>query len=117
MLDRYEPEQRSVHTIRVTFAYGNYFGHVALEMSGNCKGGSILSEGIDYWETCDTDDINRLKENDCELTLYADDDDNYGFSLRLKDKDGNVCEFNDLEDSELQDMIISVEFADHRAET
>ena len=48
MLDRYEPEQRGVHTIRVTFAYGNYFGHVALEMGGNCKGGSILSEGIDY---------------------------------------------------------------------
>lgn len=117
MLDRYEPEQRGVHTIRVTFAYENYFGHVAFEMGGNCKGASILKEGVDYWETCDEDDIERLKENDCDLTLHVDDDDDYGFALRLKNKDGDVCTFSDLSDSELQDMIISIEFTDYRAET
>ena len=111
MIESYEPQDRNYHYIKVTFAHANYFGHIVIKVGGNCKGASILSEGLDFWENCDTEDIGNLVHNDCQLSIYDDGCGDYEFKITLSkpSTDDTVC-FEELDYQELTDMIIAVEF-------
>lgn len=111
MIESYEPQDRNYHYIKVTFAHADYFGHAVLKVGGNCKGASILSEGLDFWENCDTEDIKNLIHNDCQLSLYGGDYDEYWFKITLSNlSTGDTMYFDELDDEELTNMIVAVEF-------
>ena len=43
-LKNYNPVQgRNIHTVRVTFMDGEYTGHIAFEVGGNCRGSDFLN--------------------------------------------------------------------------
>ena len=44
-LKNYNPVQgRNIHTVRVTFMDGEYTGHIAFEVGGNCRGSDFLND-------------------------------------------------------------------------
>ncbi|NEZ47838.1 hypothetical protein FDF74_11665 [Clostridium niameyense] len=97
-----------IHTIRVTFQYQEYKGHIAYEIGGNCRGLNVMD--VDF-DCIDEDDINNLKENDCNFKF------NYEYEvygLSLKDEEGNICEMNDIEEDEINDYVVAIEIIDCR---
>lgn len=110
MLESYEPQSRNYHHIKVTFAHADYFGHVVFKVGGNCKGASILANGLDFWENCDEEDIENLVQNDCELSLYGNNYDEYWFKVNLTNPStGDQMCIEELDYEDLADMIIAVE--------
>lgn len=111
MIESYEPQDRNYHYIKVTFAQADYFGCVIIRVGGNCKGASILAEGLNFWENCDTEDIENLVHNDCQLSLYNGNYDEYWFKITLsKHSTGDIMYLEELDYQELSDMIVAVEF-------
>lgn len=111
MLESYEPKGNNYHHVKVTFARADYFGHVVLTVGGNCKGASILSECLEFWGNCDSEDVDRLESNDCELELYNGNYDEFWFRITLtKPSNGDKMQFDELDCEDLTNMIVSVEF-------
>ena len=110
MLERYEPKGTTYHHVKVTFARADYFGHVVLTVGGNCKGASILSSVLDFWENCEVEDVDNLAQNDCKLALYKGNYDEYWFRISLRKPDtGNIMYLYELDYEDLTDMIVAVE--------
>lgn len=97
-----------VHTVRVTFQYQEYKGHIAYEIGGNCRGLNVMDLDFDCW---DMDDIARLKENDC---CFRWDDEYKIWKLVLKDDSGNKCEMHDIDEYEIGDYVVAIEIIDCR---
>lgn len=118
MIDKYTPEStENTHTVRITFNNDGFIGHIAFTMGGNCKGADILECGVDYFDTCDADDIARLTENDCKLKLHADDEDwEPWFSLELSNPKyawgEDTLQYDEIEVNDLKNLIVGVEIID-----
>lgn len=97
-----------IHTIRVTFQWQEYKGHIAYEMGGNCRGLNVMDLDFDCW---DMYDIAGLKENDCYSKL---DEDYEVWQLVLKDDNGNECEMNDISQNEINDYVVAIEIINCR---
>ena len=95
-----------IHTIRVTFQWLQYKGHIVYNISGNCRGLGVMDVDFDIW---DMDDISNLKENDCNFKW---DDINEVWNLTLKDDNGNECDMGDIEEHEIEDYVVAVEIID-----
>ncbi len=76
-------------------------------MGGNCKGTDILESGLDFPEYDVQKDIDRYTENDCMFS-YHDDDDGW-YSCRMKNDEGDECDFDDLDEDDVKRMIVAVE--------
>lgn len=99
-----------VHTIRVTFQWQEYKGHIAYEVGGNCRGLNVMD--VDF-DCMDMSDIENLKENDCNFGW----NENYElWFLSLKDDDGNTCDIDCVEPDEINDYVVAVEIIDCRIE-
>lgn len=99
-----------VHTIRVTFQWKEYKGHIAYEVYGNCRGLNVMDIDFDYM---DSEDINRLVENDCSFRW----DENYEvWQMNLKDEEGNICECYDIEPNDINDYVVAIEIINCRLE-
>ena len=96
-----------VHTVRVTFQYQEYKGHIAYEMGGNCRGLNILTT-LDFY-SMSSDEIDMLVENDCNFKLDCEYE---VFQMILKDKEGNTCEFDDLSDTDIENYVVAIEIID-----
>lgn len=99
-----------VHTIRVTFQWQQYKGHIAYEMGGNCRGLNVMDLDFDCW---DMSDITRLKENDCCFNwneFYET------WELILKDDEGNTCDIDCIAENEINDYVVAIEIIDCRLE-
>ncbi|MCD3321630.1 DUF5406 domain-containing protein [Clostridium botulinum D/C] len=99
-----------IHTVRVTFQHQEFKGHIAYEVRGNCRGLGVLNIDVDYM---DSDDIRRLKENDCNFTWNEEYE---LYQLVLQDEDGNTCEMNNIEENEISDYVVAVEIIDCKLE-
>ncbi|BDR67001.1 hypothetical protein K144312032_12290 [Clostridium tetani] len=100
--------RKRIHTIRITFQYQEFKGHIAYEMGGNCRGLNVMD--VDF-DCMDADDINNLKENDCRFNW---NDEYQVYELILKDKEGNICEMFEIEENEISDYVVSIEIVDCR---
>lgn len=99
-----------IHTIRVTFQWQEYKGHIAYEIGGNCRGLNVMDLDFDCW---DMDDVARLKENDCDFNW----NDYYEvWELNLKDDEGNECEISMESPDEIRDYVVAIEIIDCRLE-
>ena len=99
-----------IHTIRVTFQWQEYKGHIAYEMGGNCRGLNVMD--LDF-DCMDEDDIARLVENDCSFRW----NENYEvWQMELKDEEGNICECYDIEPRKINDYVVAIEIIDCRLE-
>lgn len=93
------------HTIRVTLQIGEYKGHIAYKMGGNCFGKTLLDWNPDY---DDQEDINRYVENDCNFRLDEDYD---VYLFTLKNENGETSNFEcDLYD--LENNVVAIEIVD-----
>lgn len=99
-----------IHTIRVTFQYQEFKGHIGYEVRGNCRGLNVMD--VDF-DCIDNDDINNLKENDCSFNWNEEYE---VYELVLKDKEGNTCEINDIEEREINDYVVAIEIIDCKLE-
>lgn len=99
-----------VHTVRVTFQWLEYKGHIAYEIGGNCCGLDVMDLDFDCW---DNGDIRRLVENDC---LFRWNDDYEVWQVDLTDKEGNVCECHDIEPREINRYVVAIEIIKCRLE-
>lgn len=97
-----------VHTVRVTFQFLQYKGHVSYEIGGNCRGLNVMDVDFECWGE---DDIKSLKENDCNLRFNKEYE---VWEMELKDENGNISEIHDIEDRELSDYVVSIEIIDCR---
>ncbi|BDR73656.1 hypothetical protein K144316041_23640 [Clostridium tetani] len=100
--------RKRIHTIRITFQYQEFKGHIVYEMGGNCRGLNVMD--VDF-DCMDTDDINNLKENDCSFNW---NDEYQVYELILKDKEDNICEMFEIEENEISDYVVAVEIVDCR---
>lgn len=94
-----------VHKIRVTLQSGEYKGHIAFEMGGNCFGMDLLT-----WDPeCNTqEDIERYVENDCKFRIDEDCD---IYLFELKDDNGNTCMF-ECDEYDLKRNVVAIEIVD-----
>lgn len=103
MIDNYTPnEGNNIHTVRVTLKSGDYTGHIAYKMGGNCQGFSVMGNSFEY--DCQ-EDINKYVENDCRMR-YDESVDIYLCSLT--DDEGDTCDF-EFNGSEMSDLIVAIE--------
>ena len=110
MLNYYKPEGSGVHTIRVTFMYKDYIGHIAFRVGGNCKGAMLLDSS--FLEVHDQTDINQYVENDCSFSFCGDNDEDECFTAILKNVAGD--ELTVIEDAiDFANMIIGIEIAEY----
>lgn len=73
-------------------------------------GASVLSEGLEFWENCDVEDVQNLVFNDGELELHKDQVDELCFKITLTNpRTGVELWLDELDYEELTDMIIAVE--------
>lgn len=115
MINNYDPHDHNIHTLRITLNYRGAVGHISFLRGGNCKGAYILSEAIDFFEYCDTTDIERLVENDCNLEMISVDDET-AFNLTLHEGDKEVF-FEAIDEKRLQELVVAVEIAAYQVET
>lgn len=97
-----------VHTIRVTFQWQEYKGHIAYEIYGNCRGFNVINLYFDCW---DIDDILTLKENDC---CFNWNEEHKLWQLVLKDDIGNECKLDNIEQNDINNYVVAVEIIDCR---
>ena len=106
MIKNYDPcMDYAVHTVRITLMWYDYTGHIAYNISGNCRGASLL-ETSTFFECWSQDEINKFAENDCELRY---DEDYEMFTAVLLNDKGETLEI-EADESEMQDMVVAVEF-------
>lgn len=105
MIEKYNLDEfnNTTHTIRVTFMYEDYIGHISYKISGNCRGADLLD--ANFLEYTDQEDIDKYVENDCELKV---DEDWNIFSIVLHSPDGGTFSFEGKDD-ELQEFIVAIE--------
>lgn len=105
----YVPLDYNRHTLRITLNYCGAVGHISFIRGGNCKGAYILDEALDFFEDCDTKDIERLVENDCELEMISVDDE-VAFNVTLHEGNKNVI-FEAIDEKGIQEMVVAAEIA------
>lgn len=110
MIENYSPADYNVHSIQITFNKDGYTGHIVTKLGGNCTGASVLETALSFVEDCDDDDVNRLTVNDCDFKLHYDED--YWFSLRLHNANGDELIIDDADDDDLKNIIIGVEIVE-----
>lgn len=88
-----------IHTVKATFQKGEYKGHIKFKVCGNCVGLEILNIDFDLLNT------DRLIENDCDFSW---DDKEGVYDLTLKDKYGETCFINGIEEDEIGDYVVAV---------
>ncbi|MEY8001565.1 DUF5406 family protein [Clostridium sp. Mt-5] len=99
--------RKRTHTVRVTFQFEDYKGHIAYKMGGNCMGLDILNT---FDPDCiDQDDIEGLVENDCN---FAYNEDMNLFSLTLNNDKGETVEFEEDEASDISAKVVTIEIID-----
>ena len=104
MLKTYSPNDTyNIHLVRVTFMEGEYSGHIAYEMGGNCRGADLLDNGFLY-ETSQAD-IDQYIENDCQFTFHEDGE---WFSAVLKNPAGHSLTVSG-KDEDMRKMIVCME--------
>lgn len=99
-----------VHTVRVTFQFLQYKGHVSYEIGGNCRGLNVMDVDFECWDNCD---IENLKENDCNLNFYEEYE---MWEMTLKDEAGETCSLDEIDANELSDYVVAVEIIDCKVE-
>ena len=99
--------RKRVHTVRVTFQFQEFKGHISYEVYGNCRGLNIL-DTLDFY-SMDIDDIERLIENDCKFRW---NDDYNVYQMTLKDEDGNTCDFDDMDDTDVENYVVAIEIVE-----
>lgn len=105
-IESYDPNAENVvHTIRITLMQYDYTGHIAYNISGNCKGASLL-DARTLFECWGQDEIDNFVENDCE---FGYDEDYEIFTAVLLNDKGETLEI-EADESEMQDMVVAVEF-------
>lgn len=114
MINNYDPHDYNRHTLRITLNYRGAVGHISFLRGGNCKGAYILSEAIDFFEDCDTNDIERLVENDCKLEMISVDNE-VAFNVTLHEGDKEVF-FEAIDEKRLQELVVAVEIAAYKEE-
>lgn len=108
MIKNYDPNMDyAVHTVRITLMQYDYTGHIAYNISGNCKGTSLL-DAQTCFECWGQDEIDNFTENDCE---FGYDEDYEVFTAVLLNDKGETLEI-EADESEIQDMVVAVEFAE-----
>lgn len=106
-LKNYNPVQgRNIHTVRVTFMDGEYTGHIAFEVGGNCRGSDFLND--DFLEEDMQEEIEQYVENDCDFRFH-DVEDGY-FTATLADPDGNLL-YVDGDSADMSKRIVRIEIA------
>lgn len=110
MLKQYNPSEKNVHTIRVTFMEKGYTGHITFEVAGNCCGADLLN--ADFIESDTQEDIKRYTENDCAFSV---DEELGWFSAIFKDENGRTLDIEGDEET-IRSMIVSIEIEDVRPE-
>lgn len=107
MLHCYSPSfGNNLHTIRVTFMHGEYKGHIAHVIGGNCRGSDLLK--ADFLEYDTQEDIDQYTENDCKFAFHSDLE---IYSAVLKDKNGNTLHMEG-DERDFQNHVVSIEFID-----
>lgn len=101
---------KGIHTIRVTFMYKDYVGHISYEIGGNGKGIRVLD--FDFLENDTQEDIDLYVENDC---CFEYDEDEDTFRCELHNSNGDVLEYEDSPNS-FADIIVGIEITDYRKE-
>lgn len=108
MIKNYDPYMDyAVHTVRITLMRYDYTGHIAYNISGNCKGASLL-DAQTCFECWGQDEIDNFTENDCELRY----DEDYGIFTAVFFNDRGKTLGIEADESEIQDMVVAVEFAE-----
>jgi hypothetical protein len=93
------------HTIRVTLQSGEYKGHIAYKVGGNCFGSTFL----EWNPECDTqEDINGYVENDCNFRVDEECD---IFLFTLTNEKGDKCDF-ECDERELEENVVAIEIID-----
>ena len=110
MIENYNPSNRNIHIIRITLNYKGATGHISFKRGGNCKGTSILSEGVSFFEYCDENDIKNLVENDCQLSMCEVEGVTlFKFVLNSGEKQ---YEFDSADENFLQELVVAIEITD-----
>lgn len=104
-IESYDPDAENVvHTIRITLMQYDYTGHIAYNISGNCKGASLL-DAQTLFECWGQDEIDNFTENDCKLRYNEDYE---MFTAVLLNDRGETLEI-EVDESEIQDMVVCIE--------
>lgn len=82
-MEKYQPYSNGCHTVRITLQFGEYLGHIAYRVGGNCKGMDIMENPF---ERHTQDNIDLYSENDCKLMF---DEDNESYSCILTNGNGD----------------------------
>jgi len=89
--------------VEVTLMQWEYFGHMYLQVSGNCR-------GLDVLTTADFE-TDSFEDNYKDFKLSYDEDSDY-FYYVLHDENGDTLE-GEAEADEMNSMIVSIRFVDY----
>jgi hypothetical protein len=103
--DNSDNYRKRTHTVRITLQSGEFKGHIAYKVGGNCLGLELLE-----WlpEEVEQEDIDIYVENDCEFKLIED---GALFSIKLKDDDGAVYVI-EPDDDDIRSLIVGIKIID-----
>ncbi len=108
MLKNYDPNITfGIHKIEITLQQWNYKGVLQIEISGNCKGASLINDSIiDTIFDCYYEDT--LEDCGCNFSISDDDE---WFNVVLKDEHGEELEIEDKLD-EFERIIVGINIID-----
>ena len=96
-------------TIKVLFQVNEYKGNMTYEVSGNCKGMSVLPrDGISILENVET-----AKFDSMSITPFDDD---WFARLNLTTENGDTLEYDVESETKFEDMIIGMQIIDFEEE-
>lgn len=99
---------KGIHTIRVTFMYKDYIGHISYKIGGDGKGSSVLD--FDFIKNDAQEDIDLYVENDC---CFKYDEDEDVFRCKLYNPQGEILKYEDSP-NDFGDIIVGIEITDYR---
>ena len=105
--------RNGVHTVAIKLQSQQYKGELQLKITGNTQGLTVLNyfdEDGDW-----LDENTTFLKNDCGLNLTQNYDNEYWFSCKLRDKEGNTIEI-EMEIEYLKDYIVGIEIIDFEEE-
>lgn len=103
--DNLDNHHERIHTVQITLQSGEYIGHIAYEVGGNCFGVNLLEPPF---ESHGQDDIEKYVINDCIFAYHEKDD---SFTATLKNSAGDGCEHEwDIHD--LYNCVVAIELID-----
>lgn len=111
-LHSYDPNDYGIHIVRVTFMCGDYSGHIAYRIGGNCRGLLVLNT-LDL-DMIDSDDVSKFVENDCSFN--ADEAYSDWFSMELHNGDSHI-RLDGLSADDLSDYIVKIEIVGYKKGT